>query len=184
VTGEHTVLFSADEIAGVVDRVAKQIDQEVTQESLLVIAVLKGATIFVADLVRALVTPTEIAFVTASSYAEDFTPGQTLDIRLENDLNVKGRHVLIADDIVDTGRTQRALADLMVREGAARVTTAALISKTSRRSDDSGPDHYGFEIGDELIYGYGMDWNERHRDLPYIALAGSPSGTSDAQDLP
>jgi len=171
VTPEHTVLFSADEIAAAVRGVAAEIDGEVTEESLLVVAVLKGAVIFVADLVRALATPTELAFITASSYTEGFEPGQTLDIRLETDISVKGRHVLVADDIVDTGRTQQALAQLMDQEGAARVTTVALISKTSRRSDHGGPDHFGFEIGDELIYGYGMDWNERHRDLPYIAVA-------------
>jgi hypoxanthine phosphoribosyltransferase len=170
-SAEHTVLFSPEEIAEAVRRIARAIDQEVTQESLLVVAVLKGAVIFVSDLARAMSAHTELAFITASSYTEDFTPGQALELHHENGIEVEGRHVLIVDDIVDTGRTLRALAELVEIKGAAQVTTAALISKTSRRSDGAGPDHYGFEIGHELIYGYVIEWNERHRDLPYIAIA-------------
>lgn len=170
-TPEHTVLFSAEEITEAVRRIAGAIDRETTREPLLVVAVLKGAAILVCDLVRAMSTPTELAFITASSYTEDFTPGQTLELQPTSDFEVEGRHVLIVDDIVDTGRTLRTLARRMESRGASGVTTVALISKTSRRTEGDGPDHHGFEIGDELIYGYGMDWNERHRDLPYIAVA-------------
>jgi hypoxanthine phosphoribosyltransferase len=166
---EHPVLFSAEEIAAAVERVAAAIDQEAGNDPVVVVAVLKGAVMFVSDLIRATNTPCELAFIDASSYSDDFTPGETLKIQHESDVDIADRHVVIVDDIVDTGRTLQAIADLMRSRGASRVTTAALISKTSRRSG-AGADHHGFEIGEELIYGYGMDWNERHRDLPYVAV--------------
>lgn len=168
---EHIVLFSADKLAEKVHELAAQIDRDHGDDGVIVIVVLKGAAIFAADLVRAMATETELAFLTASSYREGFTPGETLSVEGEMDLDVGGRDVLIVDDIIDTGRTLQELSALVSRRGPRHVATVALISKTSRRSPDAEPDYHGLEISDEFIYGYGLDWDERYRDLPFIALA-------------
>jgi hypothetical protein len=94
-----------------------------------------------------------------------------LSLRDDIDIDVEGRDVLIVDDIIDTGRTLKELAGQVGARGPRSVATVALVSKTSRRSPDAEADHYGLEIGDEFIYGYGLDWDERFRDLPFIARA-------------
>ena len=94
-----------------------------------------------------------------------------MSLRGDLDVEVGRRDVLIVDDIIDTGRTLQELSALVAAQGPRRVATVALVSKTSRRSPDAEPDCYGLEIGDEFIYGYGLDWDERFRDLPFIALA-------------
>jgi len=166
----HTVLFTAEVVADAVQEVADAVDRDF-DDGVVVLVVMKGAVIFAADLVRAMNTQSELAFITASSYEEGFTPGQSLTLRGNIDVDLQGRDVLIVDDIIDTGRTLRELAALVEARGARRVATAALVSKTQRRSSDSEADYYSLEITDEFIYGYGLDWDERYRDLPFIALA-------------
>ena len=165
------MLFSADTIAEKVRELAVAIDRDHGEDGVIVIVVLKGAVIFAADLVRSMATATELAFLTASSYAEGFTPGESLSLDGDIDLGVTGRDVLIVDDIIDTGRTLKELSALVTGRGPRSVATVALVSKTSRRAPDAEPDYHGLEIGDEFIYGYGLDWDERYRDLPFIALA-------------
>ena len=165
------MLFSADTIAEKVRELAVAIDRDHGEDGVIVIVVLKGAVIFAADLVRSMATETELAFLTASSYAEGFTPGESLSLDGDIDLGVTGRDVLIVDDIIDTGRTLKELSALVTGRGPRSVATVALVSKTSRRAPDAEPDYHGLEIGDEFIYGYGLDWDERYRDLPFIALA-------------
>ena len=169
-TSEHTVMFSADTIAEKVNELAARIDSD-HGDGVVVIVVMKGAAIFAADLVRAMETETVLAYLTASSYVDGFTPGESLSLRGDLDLDVRGRDVLIVDDIIDTGRTLKELSAFVSARGPRRVATVALVSKTSRRSPDAEPDYHGLEIGDESIYGYGLDWDERYRDVPFIALA-------------
>jgi hypoxanthine phosphoribosyltransferase len=168
---EHTVLFSADAIADKVRELAERVDRDYGDDGLVVVVVMKGAAIFAADLVRAMSTETELTYLTASSYVDGFTPGESLSLRGDFDLDLAGRDVLIVDDIIDTGRTLNELSAVVTAQGPRSVATAALVSKTSRRSPDAEPDYHGFEIGDEFIYGYGLDWDERYRDLCFIALA-------------
>jgi hypoxanthine phosphoribosyltransferase len=168
---DHTVLFSADTIAEQVNQLAASIDRDHSDDGVVVVVVMKGAAIFAADLVRAMGTETELAYLTASSYVDGFTPGESLSLQGDLDVDVGGRDVLIVDDIIDTGRTLKELAALVAARGPRRVATVALVSKTSRRSPDAEPDYHGLDIGDEFIYGYGLDWDERYRDLPFIALA-------------
>lgn len=171
VATEHTVLFSADAIADNVKALAERIDGDHGDDGLVVVVILKGAAIFAADLVRAMSTETELVYLTASSYEHGFTPGESLTLRGDLDVDVRGRRVLVVDDIIDTGRTLGELSALVGAHEPSSVATVALVSKTSRRSPDAEPDYHGFEITDEFIYGYGLDWDERYRDLPFIALA-------------
>jgi hypoxanthine phosphoribosyltransferase len=168
---EHQVLFSAEVIADTVRQLALSIDKDADGSSLLVVTVLKGAAIFSSDLVRAMRTDTELAYIAASSYIDGFTPGDSLNIQQKHAFDVESRDVLIVDDIVDTGRTLRELAAMIRDQGPRSVATAALINKTSRRSGGTEATYSGLGISDEFVYGYGLDWNERFRDLPFIAIA-------------
>ena len=170
-TNDHEVLFSEARVAGVVRDLAASIDRDFGDSRVVVLTVLKGAAIFSSDLVRAMHTETELAYITASSYSDGFTPGDSLRLDGDIDIDVAGRDVLIVDDIIDTGRTLGELVALIRAQGPRSVSTVALISKTSRRSPDAEATYHGLEIGDEFIYGYGLDWDERYRDLPFIALA-------------
>lgn len=168
---DHVELFSAEMIADAVKNLAAEIDHNFDDRRLVVLTVLKGAAIFSSDLVRAMRTETELSYITASSYSDGFTPGESLRLEGGIDLDVAGRDVLIVDDIIDTGRTLAELASLVEKGEPRSVSTVALISKTSRRTADREATYHGLQIGEEFIYGYGLDWDERFRDLPFIALA-------------
>lgn len=172
----HTALYTADRIAQQVKDLAAAIDNAHV-DSYVVITVLKGAAIFSSDLVRAMTTDTELSYITASSYVEGFKPGESLNVNTDSDLAIDGRHVLIVEDIVDTGRTLQHIESIVADQHAKSVTSVALISKTGRRTTAFEPTHSGFQITDEFIYGYGLDWNQRFRDLPYIAIA-NPHATA------
>ena len=169
--GDHEVLFSEEVVADAVRHLAAAIDRAFGDSRLVVLTVLKGAAIFSSDLVRAMKTETELAYITASSYTHGFTPEDSLSLDGDIDLDLVDRDVLIVDDIIDTGRTLSELGALVRTRGPRSVSTVALISKTSRRSPDAEATYHGLEIADEFIYGYGLDWDERYRDLPFIALA-------------
>lgn len=167
---EHTVLFTADRIAQQVRDLASAIDGA-NAGSYVVITVLKGAAIFSSDLVRAMTTDTELSYITASSYIDGFTPGASLTVNSEPELAIDGRHVLIVEDIIDTGRTLQRIHAIVANQRPKSITTVALINKTDRRKTTFEPTHSGFQITDQFIYGYGLDWDQQFRDLPYIAIA-------------
>ena len=167
---KHRILFSKEQIGAQVNQLAVTIDQTAV-DSYLVLTVLKGAAIFSSDLVRAMATDTQLEYITATSYLDDFTPGDKLTITETSRLEVRDRHVLIVEDIIDTGRTLQRLHETVDRKQPLSVTTISLINKTSRRETEYQPDHTGFNITHEFIYGYGLDWNQKYRDLPYIAIA-------------
>jgi hypoxanthine phosphoribosyltransferase len=169
---DHSVLFSADQIREKVTELANTIDSQ-SYESIVAVTVLNGAVIFSSDLVRAMTTDVELRYLSASSYVDGFTPGEEVVIDADHDLGVEGRHVLIVEDIVDTGRTLTELGKIISAQNPLTVSTVTLIDKTDRRGTGFTPTYAGFAITTELIYGYGMDWDEQFRDLPYIAIANT-----------
>ncbi len=166
----HQVLYTTEQVEEQVTRLAADIDRA-NVDAYVVLTVLKGAAIFSSDLVRAMETETQLEYVTASSYTDDFAPGDRLTIGDTAGLEMHDRHVLIVEDIIDTGRTLNRLHTIVGTTNPKSVTTVTLINKTGRRESGFQPDHTGFDITDEFIYGYGLDWNQRFRDLPYIAIA-------------
>ncbi len=166
----HQILYTPEQIEEQVAQLAAEVDQA-NVESYLALTVLKGAAIFSSDLVRTMATEAELEYITASSYLDDFTPGDTITISEAPSLDVSDRHVLIVEDIIDTGRTLQQLHQAVASHRPRTITTVTLIDKTSRRETGYQPDHTGFNITEEFIYGYGLDWNQRFRDLPYIAIA-------------
>jgi hypoxanthine phosphoribosyltransferase len=163
------ILLSTSEIQERIGTLAAEIARDVEgADSLHLVCVLKGAFVFLADLVRALPIPCTLDFMAVSSYAAGTTT--TGEVRLLKDLDValNGRHVLIVEDIVDTGITLTYLQDILRARGPRTLRTACLLSKPSRRKVDVPVDFVGFTIEDRFVVGYGLDYNEQHRGLPYI----------------
>jgi hypoxanthine phosphoribosyltransferase len=163
-------LISEAEIQAAVARLAERISADYAGRSLTLLGVLTGSLMLVADLMRRITLPHKLGLIQASSYrGEATTPGAlSLDLQLLPD--VGGRDVLLVDDILDTGKTLAALiTDLRMRR-AASVRSAVLLWKKVRTCEDVRPDYYGFEIPDRFVVGYGLDYNDEYRHLPYIGV--------------
>ena len=162
------ILFSREEIAAAVERLAADIERDYLGKNPLLIGILKGSFIFLADLVRHLDLPLEIDFVGLSSYGGGTESSGK--IRVERGLHtpVRGRHVLVIEDIVDTGLTTGFLLDYLRRRKPASVKLCALTDKPSRRVTLVNIDYLGFAVPDKFLVGYGLDWNQKFRNLPDI----------------
>jgi hypoxanthine phosphoribosyltransferase len=163
-------LFDETEISHRVHELAKEMAGVLANE-FTVVGVFKGSFVFVADLIRALDTlglAPRVEFVTLSSYGHARESSGEVKLSGEIPEGIAGRQVLLADDIVDTGRSLAYAKALLLEHGAARVWTCALIDKPSRREIEFGADFVGFTVGDVFVVGYGIDYAERYRHLPYI----------------
>ena len=166
-----STLYTADEIAARNADMAARMKGRVASD-LLVIAILKGSFVFAADLIRAMhasgIEP-EVEFLTLSSYGAGTEAGEVRILR-DVDSDVRGRDVLLIDDILESGNTLRFARDLMIGRGAARVEIAVLLDKTSRRKADVRADYVGFECPDHFVVGYGMDVGHAFRELPFVGV--------------
>ncbi|MDH3336587.1 MAG: hypoxanthine phosphoribosyltransferase [Gammaproteobacteria bacterium] len=163
------VLISETDIQKRVSELAEQISSDYSDKGdIVLIGVLKGAFIFLADLSRQLTIPRTIEFIAVSSY--DSGSVQSGAVRLVMDVrgNIEGRHVLIVEDIVDTGHTLNYLIRILKSHGPASIRTCTLLHKAERVQVDLAVDYIGFAIGDEWVVGYGLDYAEHDRTLPYI----------------
>ncbi|MDX1961796.1 MAG: hypoxanthine phosphoribosyltransferase [Pirellulales bacterium] len=151
-----------------VDRLAWETQQYYQQQPLTIIGVLTGCIMLVADLVRRVDLPVRIGFVQASSYRGNATtPGQLI-IKLETLPDIKDRHVLIVDDIFDTGHTMKELLERLRQHEPASLRTMVLLRKHGRKEVSLEPDHVGFEIPNEFVVGYGLDYQDMYRNLPFL----------------
>ncbi len=165
------VLISEDDIQARVVALAAEISADYADvDNLVMVGVLKGSFIFLADLSRRLSIPRTIEFIAVSSY--DNGSVATGAVRLVMDVrgNIEDKHVLIVEDIVDTGHTLKYLIGMMESHRPASVKTAALVRKADSAEVDVIVDYLGFDIGDEWVVGYGLDYAEQHRTLPYIGF--------------
>jgi len=164
-------LISAADIRKRVDELAAQISSDYSdQGELVLVGVLKGAFIFLADLSRKLTIPRHIEFIAISSYQHGNVPSGAVRLVMDVRASIAGRHVLIVEDIVDTGQTLHYLIDMLQSRGPASVRTCALLHKEHKTEVDVEVDYLGFTIGDEWVVGYGLDFAERDRTLPYIGV--------------
>ena len=162
------VLFSTEQILSGIIRVADELTRDYGGDDFVVVGVLKGSVVFVADLVRNIPAKLEMAFVGASSYGAGTTSG---DLKLNffpMDEEIRGRRVLLVDDILDTGRTMSRLKKEMYERGASDVKTCVFLDKPSRRAVDMEADYACFEVKDLFVVGYGLDYAGRYRNLPYV----------------
>jgi len=140
------------------------------REEVILVGILKGAFVFLADLVRFLSVPARVDFMCVSSYGKATTTSGVVRILKDLDESVEGRHVLLVEDIVDTGLTLQYLKDNLETRGAASVEVCVLLDKQERRLVDVPLDYCGFTVPDRFLVGYGLDYRERYRHLPYIAI--------------
>ncbi|HEY7288754.1 MAG TPA: hypoxanthine phosphoribosyltransferase [Vicinamibacterales bacterium] len=166
------ILLSSDEIQKRVAEMALEIRRDFSDD-LHVIAVLKGAFMFLSDLVRAMPGPVSLDFMAVSSYAKGTTSSGEVRLLKDLDTSLDGRHVIIVEDIVDTGLTLMYLQDILRARNPRSLRTACLLSKPSRRQVNVKVEYIGFTIEDRFVVGYGLDYAEQYRNLPHIAVLGS-----------
>jgi hypoxanthine phosphoribosyltransferase len=152
-----------------IGELAAEIRRDVPEEDLHLVGVLKGAVLFLGDLIREMNGGISIDFIALSSYAGTTSSGE---VRLIKDLDygLEGRHVIIVEDIVDTGLTLHYLQEILKARNPRSLRTACLLSKPSRRKIEVHVDYVGFTIEDKFVVGYGLDYSERFRNLPYIGV--------------
>lgn len=164
------VLLSEAEIGEKVRELGKALAAEYRDKNPLVICVLKGAVVFMADLIRHMDIPCEMDFMAVSSYGSGVESSGMVKILKDLDTSVQNRHVLVVEDIMDSGLTLSRLVELLRHREAASVKVVTLLNKPERRKVDISPDYSGFEIPDEFVVGYGLDFAEKYRNLPYIGV--------------
>lgn len=162
------VLFTREEISAAVERLAAEIEKDYPGKNLLLIGVLKGAFIFLADLVRHLGLPLEIDFVSLSSYGSGTESSGKIRVEQELRTPVRGLDVLVVEDIVDTGLTTSFLLDYLHKRKPASLKLCALTDKSSRRLTPVTIDYLGFTVPNKFLVGYGLDRNQKFRNLPHI----------------
>ena len=165
-----SVLITESQIRDKIRELGERIDRDYQGKPLTIVAVLTGSLIFLADVIRQIRTPHRIALMQASSYRGETTTADSLIINETLDPDVSGRDVLLVDDILDTGRTLSALVKHLEGRGARRVRTAVLLHKKDRQEVPIEPDYTGFVIPNAFVVGYGLDYNDDYRHLPYIGV--------------
>lgn len=163
-------MLSEEQLRARVKEVAMQVDKACEGKRPLVVGILKGSIIFYADFIRHLTAPIELDFMAVSSYGSGTVSSGKLKIKKDLDRDVRGRDVIIVEDIIDSGFTLANLKELLLERGAASVTIVTLLSKKARREYDIEPDYNCFDIENEFVIGYGLDYNEMYRSLPYIGI--------------
>ena len=148
---------------------AAQVSADFDGESLCVICVLKGAVYFACELTKRITVPVILDFMSASSYGDETVSSGKVKIKMDISENLEGRNVLVVEDIVDTGRTLKALMEYIGSKNPKILKLCALLDKPERREVDISADYTGFEVPDEFIVGYGLDYAQKYRNLPYIA---------------
>lgn len=164
------ILVSQEEIAAKVQELGSRISADYKGSELLVIGILKGAAIFMSDLVRSIEGAVAFDFMAVSSYGASTESSGVVRIVKDLDQSIEGRHVLIVEDVVDTGLTLNYLVDNLRSRNPASLKLCSLLDKPSRRKVEVKADYLGFEIPDEFVVGYGLDYSERFRTLPYVAV--------------
>jgi hypoxanthine phosphoribosyltransferase len=164
------VLLSEAEIQRRVQEMAEEISRDYAgEEDLILVGILKGAFIFLADLSRRLSIPRSIEFMAVSSYETGDEASSAVRLVMDLRKNIEGKNVLLVEDIVDTGRTLNFLGEMLTARKPKSIKTCALVCKPDRVKVDTNIDYLGFEIPDAWVVGYGLDYDEKNRTLPYIA---------------
>jgi hypoxanthine phosphoribosyltransferase len=164
------ILYHTEEIQLKVKELGQQISRDYAGRNLLVICVLKGAFVFMADLIKTMDIPLELDFMAVSSYGQSTKSSGVVKIIKDLDVPVEGRDVMIVEDIIDSGLTLSYLIDVLERRNALSVAVVTLFDKPTRRTVDLEPDYKGFTLPDAFVVGYGLDYGEKYRNLPYIGV--------------
>lgn len=164
------VLFSRERIAKEIKRLGQEISRDYGDQEIMLVGVLKGSFLFIADLIRELETPAVVDFVRLASYGSGTQTSGIIEFRKELEMPIKDRHVIIVEDIVDSGYTLECLFNKLLLQTPKSLKICTLIDKRARREVDIEADYVGISMEDGFIIGYGLDHDEKYRDLPDIYL--------------
>ena len=170
------VLFSEEDLDRMISRIAAQVDKDYSgsDKKLVLLCILKGSVVFMGELMKKVNVPCEIDFMKVSSYGNETTSSGNVNIILDiSRKDLDACDILIVEDIIDSGRTLSYLSKYLLNKGARSVRTCTMLDKPSRRVVDFSADYVGAEIEDLVVVGYGLDYAERYRDLPYIGVLKS-----------
>lgn len=165
---EVDILITPEEIKAKVKTIGQQIAREYAGKNLLLVGILKGAFIFMADLVREIDIPLEIDFMGVSSYGASTVSSGEVKIIKDLDFSIKDKNILIVEDIVDTGLTLKYITEILKKREPQSIKICCMLDKPSRRIADIKPDFYGYAIEDRFVVGYGLDYAEQYREYPAI----------------
>lgn len=164
------VLLSEEEIAKIVERIAEQINIDYQGKDLMLVGLLKGSISFMADLMKKITLPCRIDFIAASSYGNGTVSQGRVNILKDVSQSVDNVDILIVEDIIDSGNTLSFISKYFAAKNAGSVKICTLLNKPSRRQTEIAVDYVGIDIPDEFVVGYGLDYAERYRNLPYIGI--------------
>lgn len=164
------VLVTENELKEKVSEIGAVISRDYEGKNLLLVSILKGSVTFMADLMRAITIPLKIDFMAVSSYGSGVKTSGVVKIIKDLDIDLSGYDVLIVEDILDSGMTLKYITELLKARGTKSIKIATLLDKPSRRKADITADYYGFDIPDEFVVGYGLDYDEKYRNLSYIGV--------------
>jgi len=164
------ILISEEQIKERITQIAKEISQDYRNKEVLLVSVLTGSFIFVADLIRKLDFPAEISFLFASSYGSSTVSNGNVEIRAGKGFDPKDRDIIIVEDIIDSGKTLKKISEYLKSEGAKSVEICAFLDKPSRRVVDVKAKYTCFEVPDEFVIGYGLDFDYKYRQYPFVGV--------------
>lgn len=164
------VLLSEEEIAAKVKELGAQIAKDYADKNPLIVSVLRGSFVFMADLVRAIDVPCTVDFMSVSSYGSSTTSSGEVKITKDFDVSIESRHLIIVEDILDSGRTLSYLMKTLKARGAASIALCTFLDKPERRVVPVEVAYKGFTVPDAFIVGYGLDYDQRYRNLPYVGV--------------
>ena len=166
----QSVLISEQQLADAVKKLGEQISRDYADRNLMMVSVLKGSVVFMADLMRAISVPASIDFMSVTSYGKGVKTSGVVRIIKDLDEELDGRDILIVEDILDSGMTLSYLKEHIMAKGARSIRIATLLDKPERRRVDIHPDYSCFSVPDEFVVGYGLDYAEKYRNLPYVGI--------------
>ncbi len=164
------ILFSEIELEERITQLGEEISREYTGKALTIVGILKGSNIFTSDLIRKIHIPVKLDFMAVSSYGNTTESSGVVKIMKDLDRSIEGEHLLIVEDIVDSGLTLNYLKDILLTRNPASIRICSLLDKPLRRKVPVEIDYLGFEVPDEFIVGYGIDYAEYYRNLPYVGV--------------
>ncbi len=164
------VLFSREELSDTAKRLGKQISEDYKDKNLLLVSLLKGSVLFMADLMREITLPCAIDFMSVSSYTGTKSSGGNVNILKDLNIDIKGYDVLIVEDILESGYTLKCVTEMFKLRNPASIKICTLLDKPNCRKTDIEAEYVGHKIPDDFVVGYGMDYNEKYRNLPFIGI--------------
>ncbi|MCI5640325.1 MAG: hypoxanthine phosphoribosyltransferase [Lachnospiraceae bacterium] len=162
-------VYSTEEVDKVISGIAEQINRDYEGKELHLICILRGSVFFCVDLAKKLTMPVSMDFMAASSYGNEVTSSGQLSITKDLDDEIEGKHCLIIEDIIDSGNTLKKVKELLAARNPESLKICTLLDKPSRREVEVKVDYTGFEIPDKFVVGYGLDYAQKYRNLPYLA---------------